>query len=161
MQEEAKKLAEYTGYRMVSVVGGQSIEEQGYKLRKGCEIILATPGRLKDCLDKAYAVLNQCNYIVLDEADRMIDLGFEPQVTCLLGLMRFCLFFPLFFFFSFSPRLPPRLSYFCVAYAEFCPPHIIIVMHLLSCAAICLKRHFFFLSGTLHMHHPTALQQQQ
>eukprot|EP00884_Botryococcus_braunii_P016864 jgi/Botrbrau1/3861/Bobra.0183s0086.1 len=53
IEEEAKKLAEYTGYRMVSVVGGQSIEEQGYKLRKGCEIILATPGRLKGLLGKS------------------------------------------------------------------------------------------------------------
>ena len=61
-------------------LGGQPIEEQGFKLRKGCEIIIATPGRLLDCLEKAYAVLNQCNYVVLDEADRMIDLGFEPQV---------------------------------------------------------------------------------
>ena len=80
MQEEAGKLAQYTDYRMVSVVGGQNIEEQGFKLRKGCEIIIATPGRLLDCLEKSYAVLNQCNYVVLDEADRMIDLGFEPQV---------------------------------------------------------------------------------
>ena len=76
----------YTDYRMVSVVGGQPIEDQGFKLRKGCEIIIATPGRLLDCLEKAYAVLNQCNYVVLDEADRMIDLGFEPQVGCPLWL---------------------------------------------------------------------------
>lgn len=62
------------------MVGGQSIEEQGAKLRRGCEIVIATPGRLIDCLEKCYCVLNQCNYIVLDEADRMIDLGFEPQV---------------------------------------------------------------------------------
>jgi hypothetical protein len=75
------KLAQYTEYRMVSVVGGQSIEEQGFKLRKGCEIIIATPGRLLDCLEQRYAVLNQCNYVVLDEADRMIDMGFEPQVS--------------------------------------------------------------------------------
>lgn len=62
---------------------GQSIEDQGFKLRKGCEVIIATPGRLIDCLEQRYAVLNQCNYIVLDEADRMIDLGFEPQVRAL------------------------------------------------------------------------------
>ena len=74
------KLAQFTEYRMVSVVGGQNIEEQGFKLRKGCEIVIATPGCLLDCLEKAYAVLNQCNYVVLDEADRMIDMGFEPQV---------------------------------------------------------------------------------
>ena len=44
------------------------------------EMIVATPGRLIDCLERRLVVLNQCNYIVLDEADRMIDMGFEPQV---------------------------------------------------------------------------------
>lgn len=73
------KLAKHTPYRTVSVVGGQEISEQAFKLRKGCEIVVATPGRLKDCIDQSYAVLNQCNYVVLDEADRMIDMGFEPQ----------------------------------------------------------------------------------
>lgn len=68
--------------RVTSVVGGQSIEEQGSKLRRGCEIVIATPGRLLDCIERHYCVLNQCNYVVLDEADRMIDLGFEPQVGC-------------------------------------------------------------------------------
>ena len=42
--------------------------------------MVATPGRLNDALDRRYMVLNQCNYVVLDEADRMIDMGFEPQV---------------------------------------------------------------------------------
>ncbi len=64
----------------MSVVGGQPIEDQGFLLRRGCEIVVATPGRLLDCLERSYAVLNQCNYVVMDEADRMIDLGFEPQV---------------------------------------------------------------------------------
>eukprot|EP00798_Chlamydomonas_sp_ICE-L_P012530 gene12530-15746_t len=66
-------------FKTLAIVGGQSIEEQGAKLRRGCEIVVATPGRLIDCIDRSYAVLNQCNYVVLDEADRMIDLGFEPQ----------------------------------------------------------------------------------
>lgn len=44
------------------------------------EIIIGTPGRLNDCVEKHYLVLNQCNYVVLDEADRMIDMGFEDQV---------------------------------------------------------------------------------
>eukprot|EP00198_Chlamydomonas_reinhardtii_P003620 XP_001692956.1 pre-mRNA-splicing ATP-dependent RNA helicase [Chlamydomonas reinhardtii] len=87
IEEETHKLAHYTGYRVTSVVGGQSIEEQGTKLRKGCEIVIATPGRLLDCIDRHYAVLNQCNYVVLDEADRMIDLGFEPQVIGVLDAM--------------------------------------------------------------------------
>lgn len=80
IEEETRQLAYFTEYRVVSVVGGQSIEDQGFKLRKGCEIVVGTPGRLVDCLERSYAVLNQCNYVVLDEADRMIDMGFEPQV---------------------------------------------------------------------------------
>ncbi len=43
-------------------------------------MLVATPGRLIDVIERRLVVLNQCNYIVLDEADRMIDLGFEPQV---------------------------------------------------------------------------------
>jgi ATP-dependent RNA helicase DDX23/PRP28 len=78
------------------VVGGQSIQEQAMKLRQGiistfvflslhadiegCEIVVATPGRLNEVLDEHYIALNQCNYVVLDEADRMVDMGFEPQV---------------------------------------------------------------------------------
>lgn len=80
IEEETVKLAQFTSFRVTSIVGGQSIEEQGTKLRRGCEIVIATPGRLIDCIERHYAVLNQCNYVVLDEADRMIDLGFEPQV---------------------------------------------------------------------------------
>ena len=87
IEEEARSLAHYTEFRVVSIVGGQSIEEQGFALRQGCEIVVATPGRLVDCIERRYAVLNQCNYVVLDEADRMIDMGFEPQVTRVLDAM--------------------------------------------------------------------------
>eukprot|EP00878_Enallax_costatus_P032756 GHUV01036022.1.p1 GENE.GHUV01036022.1~~GHUV01036022.1.p1 ORF type:complete len:474 (+),score=130.89 GHUV01036022.1:170-1423(+) len=87
IEEETIKLAKYTDFRVTSVVGGQSIEEQGSKLRRGCEIVVATPGRLLDCIERHYCVLNQCNYVVLDEADRMIDLGFEPQVQAVLDAM--------------------------------------------------------------------------
>ena len=87
IDEEVKKLAEFMGIRAVAIVGGVSIEEQGFALRHGAEIIIATPGRLVDCIDRRYIVLNQCNYVVLDEADRMIDLGFEPQVLKVLESM--------------------------------------------------------------------------
>jgi ATP-dependent RNA helicase DDX23/PRP28 len=87
IEAETKKLAKYTGYRVVGVVGGKSIEDQGFALRKGCEIVVATPGRLLDCIKRQYAVLNQCNYVVLDEADRMIDMGFEPEVMGILDAM--------------------------------------------------------------------------
>jgi ATP-dependent RNA helicase DDX23/PRP28 len=86
-EEECGKFAQYLDYRVVSVVGGQSIEEQGFKLRKGCEIVIGTPGRIIDCLERRYTVLHQCNFVVLDEADRMIDYGFEPQVTGVMDAM--------------------------------------------------------------------------
>jgi ATP-dependent RNA helicase DDX23/PRP28 len=87
IEEETNKFATFMRVRTVCLVGGQSIEEQGFQLRRGCEIIIATPGRLIDCLKSQYAVLNQCNYVVLDEADRMIDMGFEAQVNEVLDAM--------------------------------------------------------------------------
>ena len=56
-------------------------------MQKGIDIVVATPGRLKDCLESRYVVLNQCNYVVLDEADRMVDMGFEPQVNYIVEVM--------------------------------------------------------------------------
>ncbi|KAL0305037.1 UNVERIFIED_CONTAM: DEAD-box ATP-dependent RNA helicase 21 [Sesamum angustifolium] len=87
IEDETVKFAHYLGIKVVSIVGGQSIEEQGFRIRQGCEVVIATPGRLLDCLERRYAVLNQCNYVVLDEADRMIDMGFEPQVVGVLDAM--------------------------------------------------------------------------
>merc|ERR1719506_3276991 len=87
IEEETVKFAAFLNFRVVSVMGGISIEEQGFKLRRGCEIVIATPGRMADCLERQYAVLNQCNYVVLDEADRMLDMGFEPQIKAVLDRM--------------------------------------------------------------------------
>ncbi|KAJ7299828.1 hypothetical protein O6H91_06G043500 [Diphasiastrum complanatum] len=87
IEEEIVKFARFLDIRVVSIVGGHSIMEQGFKLRQGCEIVIATPGRLLDCLERRYAVLNQCNYVVLDEADRMIDKGLELQVMGVLNAM--------------------------------------------------------------------------
>lgn len=87
IEEETQKFGQPLGIRTVVVVGGLSREEQGFRLRMGCEIVIATPGRLIDVLENRYLVLNQCTYIVLDEADRMIDLGFEPDVQRILEYM--------------------------------------------------------------------------
>ncbi|GMH12463.1 hypothetical protein Nepgr_014304 [Nepenthes gracilis] len=57
---------------------------QQIERKTGCEIIIATPGRLLDCLESRYCVLNRCSYVVLDEADRMIDQGFESQIVGVL-----------------------------------------------------------------------------
>ncbi|KAI5742827.1 hypothetical protein M8J77_011659 [Diaphorina citri] len=87
IEEETNKFGTPLGIRTVLVVGGLSREEQGFRLRLGCEIVIATPGRLIDVLENRYLVLNQCTYIVLDEADRMIDMGFEPDVQKILEYM--------------------------------------------------------------------------
>jgi ATP-dependent RNA helicase DDX23/PRP28 len=87
IDEETIKLAKFTPFRTCCIVGGASYEDQIGRLRRGAEIVVATPGRLLDCIRRTYAVLNQCNYVVLDEADRMIDLGFEPQVVDVLAAM--------------------------------------------------------------------------
>lgn len=87
IEEETNKFGEPLGIRTVVVVGGLSREYQGFRLRLGCEIVIATPGRLIDVLENRYLVLNQCTYIVLDEADRMIDMDFEPDVQKILEFM--------------------------------------------------------------------------
>lgn len=84
IESETRKFATPLGYTCVSIVGGRSVEEQQYNLRDGAEIIIATPGRLKDILDRHVIVLSQCSYIVMDEADRMVDLGFEEELTYIL-----------------------------------------------------------------------------
>jgi len=87
IEAECRKLCRFTAIKSVAVVGGTSIQEQGYQLREGVDVVIGTPGRLIDALEQSFMVLHQCRYIVLDEADRMIDLGFEPQVTKILEAM--------------------------------------------------------------------------
>ncbi|KAJ5526195.1 Helicase C-terminal [Penicillium frequentans] len=84
---EAKKFTGPLGFNVVSIVGGHSLEEQAYSLRDGAEIIIATPGRLVDCIERRMLVLSQCCYVIMDEADRMIDLGFEEPVNKILDAL--------------------------------------------------------------------------
>ncbi|TFK29855.1 P-loop containing nucleoside triphosphate hydrolase protein [Coprinopsis marcescibilis] len=84
IESETKKFAGPLGYRCVSIVGGRAVEEQQFNLREGAEIIIATPGRLKDVLERHVLVLSQCRYVVMDEADRMVNLGFEADLTFIL-----------------------------------------------------------------------------
>ncbi|NJQ04715.1 DEAD/DEAH box helicase [Streptomyces lonarensis] len=74
--------------RMATVVGGMSIGRQAGALRGGAEVVVATPGRLKDLIDRGDCRLNQVAITVLDEADQMADMGFMPQVTALLDQVR-------------------------------------------------------------------------
>jgi ATP-dependent RNA helicase DDX23/PRP28 len=87
IEVEARKFATPLGFTCVSIVGGHSLEEQSYNLRNGAEIIIATPGRLVDCIERRVLVLGQCCYVIMDEADRMIDLGFEESVNKILDAL--------------------------------------------------------------------------
>ncbi|XPT02529.1 RNA helicase [Ascochyta lentis] len=87
IEVEAKKFANPLGFRTAVIVGGHSIEEQAFQMRDGCEIIIATPGRLVDCIERRVLVLSQCAYVIMDEADRMIDMGFEEPVNKILDAL--------------------------------------------------------------------------
>ncbi|MFF5798192.1 DEAD/DEAH box helicase [Streptomyces albogriseolus] len=74
--------------RVATVVGGLSIGKQASALRAGAEVVVATPGRLKDLVDRGDCILDEVAITVLDEADQMTDMGFMPQVTRLLDQVR-------------------------------------------------------------------------
>ncbi|MEE1764699.1 DEAD/DEAH box helicase [Streptomyces sp. SP18BB07] len=74
--------------RLTTVVGGMSIGRQAGALRSGAEVVVATPGRLKDLIDRGDCRLDDVAVTVLDEADQMADMGFMPQVTALLDQVR-------------------------------------------------------------------------
>ena len=70
--------------RMATVVGGMPIHRQARSLHQGVELVVATPGRLRDLMERGDCVLDQVEATVLDEADQMTDMGFMPQVTAIL-----------------------------------------------------------------------------
>lgn len=85
---EAKKFAKLHGIRVSAVYGGMSKLDQFKELKAGCEIVVATPGRLIDMLKMKALTMFRATYLVLDEADRMFDLGFEPQIRSIVGQIR-------------------------------------------------------------------------
>ena len=72
------------GRRLALVYGGAPLEKQSRELERGAEIVVATPGRMIDLLDRKAVVLDAIEHVVLDEADRMADMGFLPQVEWIL-----------------------------------------------------------------------------
>ena len=70
--------------KVVSVIGGESLTQQLLDIQKGCDIVVATTGRLLDILDKKQMNLSSLEFFVLDEADKMLDLGFEVELEELL-----------------------------------------------------------------------------
>ena len=73
-------MARFLKLKSVVIFGGVSQSRQVSDLRRGCDFIVATPGRLMDLMNQNYIVLNGIEYFVLDEADRMLDMGFVHEV---------------------------------------------------------------------------------
>jgi len=79
--------AKYTQLRSAVVFGGMDMKPQTAELKKGVEVLVATPGRLLDHIEARNCVLNQVEYVVLDEADRMLDIGFLPDLQRILSYL--------------------------------------------------------------------------
>ncbi|KAJ7551375.1 hypothetical protein O6H91_06G012500 [Diphasiastrum complanatum] len=87
IHDEAKKFAYQTGIRVVVAYGGAPVHHQLRELERGVDILVATPGRLSDLLERARLSLSMVRYLALDEADRMLDMGFEPQIRRIVEQM--------------------------------------------------------------------------
>jgi len=85
--EQVALYAKYTQLRSTVVFGGMDMKPQTLELKKGVEVLVATPGRLLDHIEAKNVVLNHVEYVVLDEADRMLDIGFLPDLQRILSYL--------------------------------------------------------------------------
>lgn len=80
ISDTAKVIGEVSNFRVQTIIGGKKYSTQIEKLQKGCDVLIATPGRLIDLVDQKVLSLDSIHYLVLDEVDRMMDMGFWPPV---------------------------------------------------------------------------------
>ena len=85
--DNVKKYAKHSQLRSAVVFGGIDMKPQTLQLKAGVEVLIATPGRLLDHIEAKNTVLNQVEYVVLDEADRMLDIGFLPDLQRILSFL--------------------------------------------------------------------------
>src|ERR1700693_1206527 len=85
VEESFRKYGKYTDLRVVPIFGGIGIEPQSKTLLRGVDVVVATPGRLLDHMERQNVSFNDLEVLVLDEADRMLDLGFAPQLNWLVS----------------------------------------------------------------------------
>jgi ATP-dependent RNA helicase RhlE len=81
VEESFRKYGKYTELRVVPIYGGIGIEPQSKALRRGVDVVVATPGRLLDHMERQNVSFDELEVLVLDEADRMLDMGFAPQLN--------------------------------------------------------------------------------
>src|SRR3954449_2482107 len=88
VESEIKRLGEFTPIRTVAVFGGQKIMAQMKFLKHGPEILVGTPGRVIDLLDRRIINFNNVRFVVLDEVDRMLDIGFRDDIRNILSRVK-------------------------------------------------------------------------
>src|SRR3954466_3182320 len=88
VDSELKRLGQFTPIRSCPVYGGQKITAQMKFLRHGPEILVGTPGRVIDLLDRRIINFNNVRFVVLDEVDRMLDIGFRDDIRNILGRVK-------------------------------------------------------------------------
>jgi len=137
--DQVKQYAKYTQLRSAVVFGGMDMKPQVEELRKGVEVLVATPGRLLDHIEAKTAVLNQVEYVVLDEADRMLDIGFLPDLQRILSYLpksRTTLLFSA----TFSPEIK-RLA------ESYLDNPVLIEVARPNATASTVEQHFFLLDA--------------
>jgi ATP-dependent RNA helicase RhlE len=85
--ESVRLYGRYTGIRTATVFGGVGLQAQAAALRRGVDLLIATPGRLLDLVGQRHANLARIEFLVLDEADRMLDMGFIHDIRRILGML--------------------------------------------------------------------------
>jgi superfamily II DNA/RNA helicase len=137
--EQVKLYGKYTQLRSAVVFGGMDMKPQTLELKKGVEVLVATPGRLLDHIEAKNAVLNQVEYVVLDEADRMLDIGFLPDLQRILSYLpkqRTTLLFSA----TFSPEIK-RLA------SSYLQDPITIEVARSNATASTVEQHFYSVEG--------------
>ena len=137
--EQVKLYAKYTNLTSAVVFGGMDMKPQTLELKKGVEVLVATPGRLLDHIEAKNTVLNQVEYVVLDEADRMLDIGFLPDLQRILSYLpkqRITLLFSA----TFSPEIK-RLA------ASFLQDPVTIEVARSNATASTVEQHFYSVSA--------------
>ena len=81
------KYGKYHPLQMALLIGGESMSDQERALDRGVDVLIATPGRLLDLFERGRVLLNDCKILVIDEADRMLDMGFIPDVERIVSLL--------------------------------------------------------------------------
>lgn len=84
---ECQKFTKPLGLSVVTIIGGHQYEETVHSLQNGVHIVVATPGRLIDSLERGLISLEKCYHLIMDEADKMIDMGFEKSLQQILGYL--------------------------------------------------------------------------